>query len=81
MIYSARVLEIHSNICSVEAESEEEARQKFLSLQIPFDDCLGSEFLALVGIVEIRENPNHDADFDKEPNLGTLIAMMRGGAK
>jgi hypothetical protein len=64
MIYSAKVLEIHENICSVEAETEAEARQKFLSGSIPYDDYLGSEHVSTVAVVQIKENPDHDADFD-----------------
>ena len=54
MIYSAKVLEIHYNICSVEADTEAEARQKFLSSVISSDDCLGSGFVSTAAIVEVR---------------------------
>ena len=66
MIYSARLLEVHTNVCSCEADSEEEARQKFLSddveIAVPGDDCLGSEYIGPVAIIDIQKNPDHDVD-------------------
>jgi hypothetical protein len=80
MIYSAKVLEIHYNICSVEADTEAEARQKFLSSVISSDDCLGSGYVSTVAIVEVQENPDHDADFESIVDSTNCLKLINTGA-
>lgn len=56
MIYSARVLELHSNFCSCEADSEEEAKQKFLK---GLSDCDGhEEYISTMAVVDMKPDPN-----------------------
>ena len=62
MIYSARVLEIHENICSVEADTMEQAGLKFINGE--YSDCLGSEYVSTAAIVDHQENPNHDVELE-----------------
>jgi len=75
MIYSARVLEIHSNYCSCEADTMEQAGQKFLNGQT--SDCLGAEYVSTAAIVDQQENPNHDVelqDYDNPQEAEEIVA-------
>ena len=75
MIYSARVLEIHSNYCSCEAKTMEQAGQKFLNGM--YSDCLGSEYVSTAAIVDHQENPNHDVelqDFENPQHAEEIVA-------
>ena len=74
MIYSGRPIEVHTNRCSVKADSVDQAHQKFLSDKGP--DCYKSEFVSTVGVIQIEEDQSGSADL-RIPDDDEVVARLK----